>query len=237
MTFEYRWYQNTVGMKKRLTRAEKRERTREELVSAAERLFTERGFHATTVDEIALEAGYTKGAVYSNFGSKEDLFFAVYERRVDRVVADFERAFREAGFIAGSEHMVTEAMRRRGRDDGWLAVFFEFWAHVVRRPELRKRFAKLHARVLEPLIAANERLVEERGIQLPISAEQYTVAVYAMTLGLSLERLTQPDVVDETLGPRMVRLMSENLERRDKKEEPVGDGAESGDWGGGRRRR
>src|SRR5829696_7979584 len=68
-------------MKKRLTRAEKRERTYEELISAAERLFIEQGFHATSVDEIALEAGYTKGAVYSNFDSKEDLFFAVYERR------------------------------------------------------------------------------------------------------------------------------------------------------------
>jgi AcrR family transcriptional regulator len=75
-------------MKKRFTRAEQRQRTREELIVAAERLFTGRGFHASSVDEIALEAGYTKGAVYSNFESKEDLFFAVYERRVDRVVAD-----------------------------------------------------------------------------------------------------------------------------------------------------
>ena len=57
-------------MKKRLTRAERRELTREGLISAAESLFVARGFHATSVDEIALEAGYTKGAVYSNFESK-----------------------------------------------------------------------------------------------------------------------------------------------------------------------
>ena len=81
-------------MKKRLTRAEKRERTREELISAAESLFTGQGFHATSVDEIAFEAGYTKGAVYSNFESKEDLFFAVYEQRADQVAADYERDFR-----------------------------------------------------------------------------------------------------------------------------------------------
>lgn len=201
-------------MKKRLTRIERRERTREELISAADRLFTGRGFHATSVDEIALEAGYTKGAVYSNFESKEDLFFAVYERRVDRVVADYERILREYGPVAGSERTVFEAVRRRGRDDGWLAVFFEFWAHVVRRPELRERFARIHARVLEPLVAANERLVEERGIELPVSAGQYTVAVYAMMVGLSLERLTQPDVVDAELALRMVRLLFEDLEER-----------------------
>ena len=201
-------------MKKRLTRTERRERTREDLILAADHLFTERGFHATSVDEVALEAGYTKGAVYSNFESKEDLFFAVYERRADAVVSDYERAFREDGFIAGIERTVSEAVRRRGREDGWLAVFFEFWAHVVRRPELRERFAKIHARALEPLVAANERLVEERGIELPVSVRQYTVAVYAMAISLSLERLTQPDVVDTELAPRMTRLLIEDLERR-----------------------
>jgi AcrR family transcriptional regulator len=201
-------------MKARLSRAERRERTREELIAAAEDLFVARGFHATSVDEIALAAGYTKGAVYSNFESKEDLFFAVYERRVDRVVADYERIIREVGPLAGSERMVSEAAQRRGRDDGWLAVFFEFWAHVVRRPELRERFAKIHARVLEPLIGATERMVEERGIELPVDASQYTVAVYAMTIGLSLERLTQPDVVDAMLAPRMTRFAFEVFEGR-----------------------
>src|SRR5215216_6070411 len=109
-------------MKKRMTRAEKRERTYEESILEAEKLFIEQGFHASSVDEIALEAGYTKGAVYSNFESKEDLFFAVYERRAERVMADYERALREAGPISGSERMVADAVQRRGRDDGWLAV-------------------------------------------------------------------------------------------------------------------
>ena len=117
--------------------------------------------------------------------------------------AEYERAIREAGPIGGSERLVAQAAQRRGRDDGWLAVFFEFWAHVVRRPELRERFAKIHARVLEPLVGAMERIVEERGISLPVEARQYTVAVYAMSVGLSLERLTQPEVVDVTLAPQM----------------------------------
>ena len=67
----------------RLTRAERREQTRDDLIAAADRLFVEGGFHATSLDQIAAAAGYTKGAVYSNFASKEDLFFAVYERRAE----------------------------------------------------------------------------------------------------------------------------------------------------------
>ena len=62
----------------RLSRAERRQQTREELLSAAEACFVSQGFHATSVDQVAEQAGYTKGAVYSNFASKEDLFFAVY---------------------------------------------------------------------------------------------------------------------------------------------------------------
>jgi AcrR family transcriptional regulator len=172
------------------------------------------------VDEIALEAGYTKGAVYSNFESKEDLFFAVYERRAARVVAEYERTIREAGTVEGIERLIAQAAQRRNsKEDGWLAVFFEFWAHVVRRPELRERFAKIHARVLEPILSGIERLTEEHGIQLPVETRQYTVAVYVMSLGLSLERLTQPDVVDGTLGSRMARLLFEDLWRRDGKKE------------------
>jgi AcrR family transcriptional regulator len=199
-------------MKERLTRIERRERTREGLILAAERLFTERGFHASTVDEIALEAGYTKGAVYSNFASKEDLFFAVYERRAGEAVAEIERVLRENGPAAGLELLASDAARRRGSaEDGWLAVFFEFWAHVVRRPELRDRFAKIHGRALEPMAAAAERFAEERGISIPVEARSLNVAMNAMVLGLSLERLTQPDVVDVRLGARMVRLVLEDL--------------------------
>ena len=111
-------------------------------------------------------------------------------------------------------HHAQRPVQTRGRDDGWLAVFFEFWAHVVRRPELRERFAKIHARVLEPLVGAMECIVEERGISLPVEARQYTVAVYAMSVGLSLERLTQPEVVDVTLAPRMLRFALGVLEDR-----------------------
>lgn len=183
------------------------------MISAADRLFTERGFHASTVDEIALEAGYTKGAVYSNFASKEDLFFAVYERRAERAHAEIEEILNENGPAAGLELLASDAAQRRGRDDGWLAVYFEFWAHVVRRPELRERFARIHARVAEPMTVAVERHAEERGIVMPVDARSFNAAMIAMVSGLSVERLTQPDVVDVGLGARMVRLVLEDLGR------------------------
>jgi AcrR family transcriptional regulator len=189
----------------RLSRAERREQTRQELVSAAEACFVSRGFHASSVDEVAERAGYTKGAVYSNFASKEDLFFAVYEGRVERVLAEVVPGLRQGSAEGAFDWLATGAIERRDRDDGWLAAFFEFWAHVLRHPELRERFAAIHARFLEPMAEGVRQLAEDRGLALPgdVTASQVVLAWNAMELGLGLERLTQPQAVDGAMGRRM----------------------------------
>ncbi len=195
----------------RLTQAERRQRTCQELVAAADSLFRSQGFHATSLDQIAAAAGYTKGAIYFNFDSKEDLFFAVYERRAADRRQEFEGIFRRADPVAALERLGVDALCSMRRDDGWIAVFFEFWAHVLRDPALTKRFAELHASVSEPFVSLLEAIAEERRIELPLDARPLATAVYAMQLGLQLERLTQPDVVDEELGVAMSRLVLESL--------------------------
>ena len=193
----------------RLSRAERRQQTRQDLISAAEACFVSRGFHASSVDEVAERAGYTKGAVYSNFASKEDLFFAVYERRVEQVLTEVVPDLRQLGAERAFDQLAAGAIQRRDRDDGWRAVFFEFWAHVVRHPELRERFAAIHARFLEPMADAVQQLAEDRGLTLPsdVTASQVAVAWNAMEVGLNLERLTQPQTVNRPLARRMGRLL------------------------------
>ena len=199
-----------------MTRDERKARTRGELVEAADRLFTRQGFHATRLDAIAAEAGYTKGAVYSNFESKEDLFFAVYERRADRAVAEVTRVLADASDTKAAFRRLARdaAARRGGAHDGWLAVFYEFWAHVLRHRELRARFAEIHARAQTPVVEAIERHCERHGIELALSSRQLTVSMLAMVTGLSLERLTQPDVVDTGLGELITELTFEELVER-----------------------
>jgi AcrR family transcriptional regulator len=156
---------------------------------------------------VAAEAGYTKGAVYSNFASKEDLFFAVYERRLEARLAEFEEIIEAAPSARDALHVAAlTAAPRSERGDGWLAVFFEFWAHVLRHAELRERFAALHVRIIELLEAGLIQHAEEVGEPLPEDPRKLATARYAMQLGLQLERLTQPDVVDPELGARMLGL-------------------------------
>jgi AcrR family transcriptional regulator len=187
------------------TRVERQAQTRTELIDAAERLFISEGFHATSVADVAAEAGYTTGAVYSNFASKEDLFFAVYERRAETAVRRVERSIQELGPAAAVERIGTDTAARRGRDDGWLAVFVEFWAHVVRTPELRARFAEIHTRASQPVADAVDRLTG--GGEGPMTGTAVTAAMNVMQIGLALERLTRPGSVDAELAARMVRLV------------------------------
>jgi AcrR family transcriptional regulator len=70
-----------AATRKRLTREESKAKTRAELLRAAARLFVRKGFVATSLSEIAEEAALTKGAVYSNFESKEELFLALLQER------------------------------------------------------------------------------------------------------------------------------------------------------------
>jgi AcrR family transcriptional regulator len=206
----------------RLTRTERREQTRQELLTAAEECFVTGGFHATSVEQVADRAGYTKGAVYSNFASKEDLFFAVYERRVEWLLTEVVPGLREAGPRRAFDQIATATIERRDSDDGWLAVFIEFWAHVLRHTELRARFASVHARMLEPMAEGVRGLSDERRLALPtdVTALQMAVAWNAMEVGLGLERLTQPDVVDAELARRMGRLL---LDAALDEQHPAGD--------------
>ena len=119
-------------------------------------------------------------------------------------MAEIEAILEEAPTLGeGIERMIPGNRARPEADDGWMAVFFEFWAHVLRHPELRERFAAQHRRIIDVLAAA----MVESGEKMQDDPHKLATARYAMQLGLQLERLTQPDVVDAGLGLRMGRLL------------------------------
>jgi AcrR family transcriptional regulator len=137
-------------MRDRLSRADRKERTRAELVAAAREVFLSRGFHGASLEEISEQAGYTKGAVYSNFAGKNGLFLAV----LDAHAAGRARAYAEAVEGAGSMDAAMRALSREmttgaGADPRWVPVLIEFWTHASRHEELRRQVAERHERNLD----------------------------------------------------------------------------------------
>jgi AcrR family transcriptional regulator len=195
------------------TRADRRSQTRAELIAVADRRFSSDGYHATSLDAVADEAGFTKGAVYSNFASKEDLFFAVYERRVERWLAAAGHVPEADDVDAAVREQVAAAAARRDHDDGWLAVFLEFWTHVIRHPEHRARFAELHARAMEPFVGGLDRLAGERGAVPGLDSRELATAFMGVSTVLGLERLTRPDVVGPELSVKVHELFLDAMGR------------------------
>src|SRR5206468_10372086 len=118
---------------KRVSRQERRERTRAELVAAARTVFLRDGFHAASLDQIADEAGYTKGAVYSNFASKDALFVAVLDGHFSDRVRAYETLVLDAESIEGAYRAVARYWHDANeREPEWSRLVVEFLAHASR---------------------------------------------------------------------------------------------------------
>ena len=186
--------------RQRLTRAEKSAQTRAQLMASARQLFLRRGFHAASLELVAEEAGFTIGAVYSRFGSKADLFLAILDEHIDRIVAEVAQvAGVDQPLGAHAELLAGRRMDLLERERDWFPLVLEFWSHAARDERLRREFGARHER----LVAAYAGLIEadyaRLGLPLPMAPEVLARAVVAMGNGVALERLADPGRVPEGL--------------------------------------
>ena len=193
----------------RLSREEKKARTRAQLIDAAATVFARHGYVAASLDEVAEEAGLTKGAVYSNFDSKEDLFLAVIDARLDQpmrhgaeVINTFTGTSEEHA-MAGARVFVDTVQQER---DLFLLAM-EFTIHVARHPELAPT---LVTRMREQLASVADIISEHsknRDDSLPLPADQMAIAVEALSTGIALQKLTDPESVPDDLLGRLYTLL------------------------------
>jgi AcrR family transcriptional regulator len=194
----------------RLTREQSRANTRERLLAAARSVFARGGFHGASVEEIASEAGFSTGALYSNFEGKEDLFLVLMEREIEEHAQEIAAAVRERASV--SERAAGGArqwMTMIEREPEALLLFMEFWAYGVRdarvRPKVAARFAQMR-QVLTGLIADG---VRDFDLELTIPAEQLAVAIDALADGIARQKLADPDAVpDELMGTVLSLLLA-----------------------------
>jgi len=197
----------------RLTRDEKKAQTRREVLEAAGRVFLRKGFFAASLDEVADEAGFSKGAVYSNFIDKEDLLLALVEDRTEL------RRQRVTAFVDADAPQAVQA-REGGQEYNhiledereWAPLFLEFWVCVARNPALRTRFVPRYRAMKAAIAAQLEARATRDGHQLPVRGESLATALFAMGNGFSLERLADPDGVADDLFGAMLAVFFSGLE-------------------------
>ncbi|MHB8431823.1 MAG: TetR/AcrR family transcriptional regulator, partial [Acidimicrobiales bacterium] len=129
-----------------LTPERRRQQTREHLLAAAAEVFAERGFHGATLDEVAAVAGFTKGAVYSNFKNKEDLFLALFKANYDREMDAIRGALADSDVppearIPEFVNLIRDQTAQAGRDFNLL--YQEFSLYAARNPSVRDQLTRI----------------------------------------------------------------------------------------------
>ena len=198
---------------RRLNRAEKREANRARILQAARRVFGERGFHAASIEEIADEAGLSNGAIYYNFESKGDLFFALLDERLDDRIRHMRRTI---GQEAGAESPATaladearDATRSLKESREWRLLLLEFVVHAARTPSLAPKLKAQKRRVRAALAELLEQRLGERGIAPPIPIDELALAATGLANGLAVEELSDPgSVPGELLGDVLGMLLT-----------------------------
>jgi AcrR family transcriptional regulator len=182
---------------KRLTRAEQKARTRDRLLAAARRVIARRGLGAASVDEISEHAGYSSGAFYSNFESKDEVFAAALEYHSQ----ELERFLSE-----GNADGLSRESAWLGQLDDWQVLF---WLEIVAqggrspglRPAVRRHLAANRQRLAKAL--------EESGRTASLDTDGLAALVLAAEIGLFVQRLFDKDLAEELLDGLVDRLLNE----------------------------
>lgn len=197
---------------RRRTREEKQAETRARLLEAAARVLHREGFRGASVEKIADEAGYSHGALYSNFAGKDELFLALAEALVA------ERTGETAAVHAGDEPFADQAvaaadtwMRRLRADPATVILRLEFALHAARDPRLRAALAAREGALTDLL----ERLIAEHGPPSPLPPAELAQVVRAIGIGLAVEALVEPDRVRDELYGDVVAILLDLLEGRE----------------------
>lgn len=177
--------------------------TRRKLLRAAERIFARDGFEAARLEDIAAAAGYTRGAFYANFDSKEELFMALLEDVVQRRIADVRALMAQAESpekqaAALRDYYAGVATQRR-----WALIFLEYKLFAIRHPEVRARLQSRVRSLRSPGIEILQKLSAALGRRTRVSSTTAAVAMGALSNALLLEQLVDPEV----LPPQDVRTL------------------------------
>jgi len=177
----------------RLSRAEQNERNRALVLEAARRIFLARGYHAATLDEIADQAGFSRGVVQSRFGNKADLFLALLEEQIAERAAQNARLAEGLSGAEGMRVLREHGARRNRAELDWGLLVIEFRVHAARDPDLSRRYAALHARTRQALAEVITGIHRRAGQLPPFPAEDMAQMILTVEAGIRLEQAAEPE--------------------------------------------
>jgi AcrR family transcriptional regulator len=179
----------------RLTRVEQQRQTHDRLLAAGLAVLARRGFLAATVEEIAAEAGYTRGAVYKHFGGKEGLWLAAMDAQAEAHLTLLDEALATASDQQGLVRALTpNAVVDDEEAARWSLTAAEFVAAVARQPETAAAVVAAQRKHEEQIVAVLDKHLGRLGVRPALPLPQLVVVLGVMGGGLALRRGMDPDI-------------------------------------------
>lgn len=190
----------------RPTRKEQQARTRAALLQSATAAMAEKGLQAASIAEIAADAGFTKGAFYANFASKDELLLAVLDETFDRAVGDIERAVQDNAELNDQVRDAGQAWATQtGAEPRGGRLFLELMVHAVRDETFRAAFVERRRGLRDRVTRIYEERAAELGLRAPFPLEDAARMTSVMAHGVALDRLVEPEgVEDDFFGTMLV---------------------------------
>jgi AcrR family transcriptional regulator len=180
-------------MSPHLTRNEKQAKTRSALLKSAAKLICRKGITEASVDDVAKDAGFTKGAFYSNFKSKEELFLVMLDERYAAELDGLEAHLPGEGEPADEVRDSAEEFIRFIRSDPeWPRLYFEFVVHAARNPEFREELATRNRAMRERIAEVIRNWAANFPGQPPFSYEDLAMMLFCMADGFLIQQMIEP---------------------------------------------
>jgi AcrR family transcriptional regulator len=192
----------------RMSREESRQQTRERLLDAAAEVFNRLGYHGASLEAVAEAAGYTKGAVYSNFATKGELFAALLDRSSERRFAAQTQATEALSLAQLAEAAGGMLHRQAEEDESWDLLQVEFWLAAMRDPALRERMCEGTEDLYREWGRRLDAKFAEEGVDAPFSGTDFARLLNALGSGLLLQISLEPEAIDPILFTRAIRLLA-----------------------------
>ena len=197
----------------RLTRKQKQAHTRACLMHSAARVFARRGLQQASIDEVAEDAGFTKGAFYANFKSKEELFLAMLDERFAKRIEDIEQVIAGEGSTAQKARRAGDQfVQRLSADREWERLFFEFSAYAARDEDFREELVTRYRAMRDRIAGALQAQAEEAEKEPLLSFDEVALMVCMMGNGFALEKLLEGDAVADELYGTMLMIFFAGLD-------------------------
>ena len=181
--------------KVRLTREQSRDQTRQRLLDAAQSIFVAKGFVATSVEDIAEQAGYTRGAFYSNFSSKSELFLQLLRRDHETVMSDMRAIFEDGESRPQMEARVLEYYSTHFRQNDCFLLWMEGKLQAVRDPEFREGFLACMRELRAAVTDYVQQFSARVGTPLRMPPEQMALGLLALSDGMQFSYAFDPQAV------------------------------------------